>query len=360
MKSKIIQLLGFAFLCIVGSCTKSDPNQQQISPPLIGREVPDSIGSQTDTIAYINKSPNASEILNFNNYRNNTENIHPKVLYFEKGWRGYKFWMAYTPYPNGESEFENPCIAVSNDGINWSTPIGFNTNPLDFSFENGYNSDTHLVYREDLDIIECWYRPYKYKERKAGLFRRTSHDGINWAPRETMIDFNGIQMLSPAVNFENGKYKIWYCYDGEVRYIESKDSSGKSWPEKFQVIEFDWSKFYAWHMDVIKSGTEYEMIVCAWDKTVPGTNNNTADLFYCATNLNNKVIKNPFPILKRNTDKQAFDYRSIYRASFIKLYGKYYVYYSAIANNWKRSMALSFGRNIEDLHGYASKKPKSN
>ena len=28
--------------------------------------------------------------------------FHPKVLNFEKPWNGYRYWMAYTPYPGAD------------------------------------------------------------------------------------------------------------------------------------------------------------------------------------------------------------------------------------------------------------------
>ncbi|WP_293899067.1 hypothetical protein [Sphingobacterium sp. UBA5670] len=356
MKSKFNRLVLIALILTANSCTKKNAEEPGKLPPnVIEAELQDTIGSPTDTIAYINHTPNATEIIRFKNYLGNTENIHPKVLYFEKGWKGYKFWMAYTPYPKGEANSENPCIAVSQDGINWILPKNFTANPLDVSFENGYNSDTHLVYRKDLDIIECWYRPYNTKLAKNAIYRRVSSDGMHWQARETIIDFNGVQMLSPAINFEDNKYKIWYCYDGQIRYIESLDSSGKNWPKNFQVINSDWSKFYPWHLDVIKTEKGYEMIVCAWDRSIKGANNNSADLFYCSTDSKHQTIDDPHPILKRSTNKSAFDFRSIYRASFIKVNNKYYIYYSAISDDWTRSMALSFGSDINNLHGYVKK-----
>ncbi|MCH5229084.1 MAG: hypothetical protein J1F12_03695 [Muribaculaceae bacterium] len=58
-------------------------------------------------------SANAKDILKIENYLGNYENIHPKVLFFENGWNGYEFWMAYTPYPLGEVNSENPCLVFA-------------------------------------------------------------------------------------------------------------------------------------------------------------------------------------------------------------------------------------------------------
>jgi len=34
--------------------------------------------------------------------------FHPKVLNFDKPWNGYRYWMAYTPYPGADQRKENP------------------------------------------------------------------------------------------------------------------------------------------------------------------------------------------------------------------------------------------------------------
>lgn len=54
---------------------------------------------------------------------------HPSVYIFDEPWNGYKYWLAYSPYPEGNGEEENPCIAVSNDLYYWETP-GTLANPI--------------------------------------------------------------------------------------------------------------------------------------------------------------------------------------------------------------------------------------
>ncbi|MHB1414314.1 MAG: hypothetical protein ACYC1C_03610 [Chloroflexota bacterium] len=46
-------------------------------------------------------------------------------------WHGYRYWMAFTPYPNNRWRFrlENPSIVASHDGIQWVVPVGVK-NPL--------------------------------------------------------------------------------------------------------------------------------------------------------------------------------------------------------------------------------------
>ena len=65
--------------------------------------------------------------------------------------------MAYTPYPQGDDAKENPPIAVSNDLINWTTLINLDT-PSETIPQERYNSDAHIVYNNELDRLECYWR----------------------------------------------------------------------------------------------------------------------------------------------------------------------------------------------------------
>lgn len=86
------------------------------------------------------------------------ECTHPGTIYEKNGWQGYRYWMAYTPYPGADSAYENPCIRASNDGESFELPAGA-PNPL---FPKpvsvgGYNSDTHLFLMPDRSkLILIW------------------------------------------------------------------------------------------------------------------------------------------------------------------------------------------------------------
>jgi hypothetical protein len=75
------------------------------------------------------------------------QTTHPSVLFFPDGWGSpvkWKYWMAHTPYPGGNDDHEDPCIAVSNNGISWQTPVGV-TNPLE-------DADGTPEYHSDVDL----------------------------------------------------------------------------------------------------------------------------------------------------------------------------------------------------------------
>lgn len=150
---------------------------------------------------------------------------HPKVLYFEKGLFGYKFWMGLTPtfgpiaLKPSPAYYENPHVLCSNNGIDWIEPSG---KPIDVTAPLSYNyasypfwSDTHLVYGDD-GYLYCYYRgvgqPKAYVHNNpslSGLYnvvivRRKTRDGINWSDREiiTSTEDSGVgsSILSPGID----------------------------------------------------------------------------------------------------------------------------------------------------------------
>lgn len=299
------------------------------------------------------ESANATDDINLVNYLGNKQNIHPKVLYFPNKWNGFKYWMAYTPYPNGNTLHENPCIAVSDDKFNWTVPTGL-TNPLDFAPPHGYNSDTHLVYRGDLNSLEIWWREVDLDNSVKRIFRRTSTNGVDWTPEELVFNLTVYHddMLSPCVIFEEGKYKIWFVTvhgNKRIDYIESVGANIDAWePRQTIMTHEEWGGLSPWHMDVMKTDIGLEMIVTAHDYA--GTNN-TSDLYYVLVKPNGEKTK-PRLILQRSKNPSAIDHQGIYRSAIHKEDGKYFIFYSSISKEGTRHMSLAYGDSIFGLTGF--------
>lgn len=161
---------------------------------------------------------------------------HPSVVDMGRAWNGWRYWMAYSPYPNANGAEENPCIAVSNDMLNWATPEGL-YNPIAFNESTACDElkDPHILYNEDRDILEVWYLGRIDSTIESGgtlqLFRKVSSDGVYWSDYETVMDFSGY--LSPSVSYVNHTYRLWtICPSsadkgGTVVYMESADA--KDW-----------------------------------------------------------------------------------------------------------------------------------
>ncbi len=208
---------------------------------------------------------------------------HPKVLYFPKGWNGYRYWMSMTPYPYEHDWYENPSIVVSNDGKTWAVPAGLKNPvtglPPDVK-AGGHYSDPHIVMNGN--TMELWYRynpamapKTKYRRPNNSIniyYRKTSKDGIHWTAGQKLLESSDGH-LSLCVNYESGLYKTWYAtYGGDLYTTDSKNALDWSAPVHCTVPLPEGYEPY--HQDMIHYGSEYYLL-----QTAEKTSNYTFQLF---------------------------------------------------------------------------------
>ena len=283
---------------------------------------------------------------------------HPSVVTFDEEWNGYKYWIAFTPYPNADETKENPVINASNNLVKWYVPEGLE-NPIDKPTVDecrNYNSDTHLLYNDKENRLELFWRYVRDINDDIGsvtIFRSVSYDGVHWEPKTEFLfseNRNVMDWISPAVCFENGVYKIWYVdVDKKVHYLEMKD--GKPYNEPIQMnIPFEADTF-AWHIDVKYNEDKqiYELVTCAYKS---GEGRQTMSLYYTSSKDNINWSK-PQIILKPSPQKSDWDSHGIYRASLLYSNGVYYIFYSAHnLNKINVGVGLVCGRDISNLGKY--------
>lgn len=194
---------------------------------------------------------------------------HPSVIDFDSTWNGYRYWLAYTPYPFGDGGEENPSLSASNDLKNWHTPNGL-YNPISNNEEVNCDElkDSHLVYRSDINQLEMWYMGRINSTIKSGgdllLLRKHSTDGINWSNYEIMKIMNGT--LSPSIIYEDGKYKLWSIVpskngdetNGQLLFAES--INGFDWSDYRSCLFNDSEHLSVWHGSVSKSDEGYHFV----------------------------------------------------------------------------------------------------
>lgn len=289
-----------------------------------------------------------------------TQAFHPKVLNFPKPWNGYRYWMAYTPYPGADQRKENPHVQVSNDKITWK-PVSKTNQPLDPPIpfnrpDKQYNSDTHLVYRKDLNVLECYWRQVDNLTHTDRIFKRTTTDGIHWTGRRLVLESDARTdgILSPSILYEDGRYKMWtvnYTDRYPILYRESADGFHWSAPVKIQ-LQYPSDHLRSWHLDVIHTKRGYEILVVAFFK---GHRHREMNLYYTFSKDNQNYAKCT-TVLKPSREKNAWDNRGIYRSSFFKEGGSYYVYYSGIGYpagpKSSQGVGLTYGPSVDRLKGY--------
>ncbi len=279
---------------------------------------------------------------------------HPKVLYFPEGWNGHKYWMAYTPYPGNDNREENPCITFSDDGINWSEE-GI-SNPIDKTeYDQCYYSDVHLVYIPETETLELWARWNSPSGADGlepgweGVYRWKSQDGVNWGEKEYLfhtLDPEFASVLSPSVIYDEGKYKIWYCYKRDcLKYYESEDGTDWQFVRDISVNITPLGDYKLWHFDMIKTDKGYEFVGCYQYKGEFDRNNYIA-YSWSEDNINFE----PAICILSNGEKGSFDDLELYRPSLVKVGDKYRLYYGAqkIFQIWH--IGMTEAPNMELLH----------
>ena len=262
--------------------------------------------------------------LGLKNYLGNTQNVHPKVLYFKSGFGGHKYWMCYTPYPYSDDINENPCVAYSDDGYTWKNISG---NPLDTAEAPNYNSDGHLVYRADTGVMELWYRYFERDTEIKTMYRKTSTDGVTWSQKELIKTFSASEdCASQAVIFDGTNYLIWGVSAGTtIDFYTAPANNITSWTKvrTLNTAYYDGNtRVYPWHIDVIMDGNTY--VILAMCRNTRNVSDGVWSLFI-TTSSDNITYSTPVKVVG---GADSWD-KYMYRSTIVKVSGKYRIYYSA-------------------------------
>lgn len=264
------------------------------------------------------------------------QNVHPSLIYFDKSWNGYKYWLAITPYRKENEWLENPCVMCSNDLVNWNKPRR-GTNPLVSTedVEMYHYSDPQILFNNNK--LEIWYR-----KRTRGILgdsevilRKLSCDGVNWSKEEVLNSSEGTfnQFMSPVVIIEDDKYCIWVVdwKNKKIKYYVSKD--GTDWCFVRDIIIAPMEGRYVWHMDIKKTKNGFEMYFsAALDEY------DNQKIAYCYSK-DNVTWSTPVIVMEKGKEG-AFDEDFLYRPTFIDIDNNRYIMYSARdkKNNWHCSI----------------------
>ncbi|MEG1254583.1 cell wall-binding repeat-containing protein [Clostridium sp.] len=316
------------------------------------------IGSENDISDDLMKTSNwgktycnAKKPLVTPTYDGSNQAVHPKVMYEKNGWNGYKYWMGLTPYPNGNDDYENPQILVSNDGIEYNYLSGVNK-PLDIPIDvntGGHYSDITICLVDN--ILEVYFRHNPSRKDGNGannsennVYVMKSKDGLNWTDKELVLDTNTFSKkydyVSPIVIYDNNKYKIWFSnYSRDLYYTETTD-----W-KNFKEVETCNFKdkplnFSLWHNDVIKTELGYEVVINGYNDNESGKQS----LYYTISKdgINFAPLKK---MLDVSPEEGAFDNGTLYKSSLVKVEDKYLLYYSAKSKTGMWRIGLAENKN---------------
>ena len=297
------------------------------------------------------------DYLKIKNYLGNYQNTHPSIHKFDDKWNGYKYWMAYTPYPNSMAIHENPCIVASNDLIHWDKPNGAPDPLVKQPSGYSYNSDTEVFYNPDTQELEVWYREIiNYNtDYFRNIKRITTKNGYDWTPPETIFEIKDrtLDMLSPVVIYDENKYKVFYVSGTyQIEYIESVDSTPTNWTPPIVIdTPNNLGNRQPWHLGVEKTDLGYEYFYSDME------NSKNTGIYYFATDLNFQHITDLVEVLTPKIENRYM----LYRPSFYKEEGVYYLFYGyqlhkkAGEDRGEWRMTLVTGKNPRSLKSMVKK-----
>lgn len=281
---------------------------------------------------------NARYPLELSTYDGGNQGLHPSCLYFKDGWNGFKFWFVFTPYKDMNDAIENPCVYVSNNGVDF-TPIE-TANPLDditLPKEQEYNSDPELVYNSDMDRLECWWRrvqtseyPTEEGKNRELIYHSYTTDGKYWSDKELILNYknkiNGtLGVISPALIYEDGTYKMWaVCSEDEYaknRFVDYYEMlAGGSMVRKIHTLI---KEARLSHIDVIKDFIDGDYKLVGFDVSKLG-------FPYKLFSFNNPEVGYKYEgLVLIKGKKSSWDGGRLYRPSITVVDGEYWLYYSA-------------------------------
>ena len=111
--------------------------------------------------------------------------VHPCVRYRENQFKGYQWWMVYTPYYKANAQLENPILCYGESEGNQAPRVWHVETLIRDTPAMGYNSDPTLLFSPDgLNIF--WRENDTERTQKDNLYRATY--GLQLTEKD-MLDF---------------------------------------------------------------------------------------------------------------------------------------------------------------------------
>lgn len=246
-------------------------------------------------------------------YDGSGQAVHPSVVYIPNGFSGYKWWMAFTPYPEGNDDYENPSIVASNDGVTWVVPDGL-TNPVVAGLVSPqWNLDPELIF-DGTQLIMYW------ADSTGKYYRKTSANGTVWSATTELTWLTvGVSVWSaPGIIREGAtSWKAWGSPFAAISAVNPnylalyESTDGVAWsfsnaiPTNLQGIP--------WHISVYADEMGYHFLVAAYPK---GKTNADCSLYYGFSVDGQDITFGTEPIIA----PESSDWTSgeIYRSCFAK------------------------------------------
>lgn len=261
--------------------------------------------------AIVDEIPHES-LLDIPTYDGSGQAVHPDVLYCQSGRLGHFFYMAMTPYPNGNSQFENPCILVSEDGVGFREERE-GLNPLVHCPPYDHNCDPDLTFTEQTGMFYLYYLETMRPDSQNVVLIK-SRDAINWGKERVIhydLESGDDFIVSPAVLKVGSEYYMFFVNlslaGHPIQFLISDDGIRWEKDSTYGISAAYPDGLIPWHIDVFAGKAQYLMLCC-------GPNDDLNLYLAASTDLRNWQFAEE-PVLRHSMD--LYDSVAIYRSSGI-------------------------------------------
>ncbi|MGI8496231.1 MAG: Ig-like domain-containing protein [Gemmatimonadaceae bacterium] len=254
--------------------------------------------------------------LKFKTYERSRQVVHPDLVYFPGGWNGRAYWAAVTPYPGGNSAFENPSVFSSRNGVSWRPPKGL-ANPV-VQPAAGYLSDPDLLFHAETNELWLYYR--QTAAGRDDILLTRSADGVTWSAPLPVFGSPGYSHISPTfVRTPLGSWRGWYVNAGTIgcsaaaTVVTTRESTdGLAWSPG-TTVDFVQPGSVIWHIDIqyVPSKDEYWAVYAAYPA---GSSCGRSELFFARSVDGLLWHTYDSPMLRRQDIPQFADV--VYRSTF--------------------------------------------
>lgn len=264
-------------------------------------------------------------------YDGSNQPIHPSVAYIPRKLGGYKYWMAFTPYPDLDNTKENPSIVASNDGYSWEVPTGI-TNPIFPAPTTGFYADTTLLW-DGTKLHLFWMHA---GDGATKYYHSESSDGITWS--EKVLVETSTFSLKDGMYYANNTF---YCVASPPTMNNWKDmfnrqssATGLSYYRTRPIIT-NLETVGANHSSVYFDGAIYHFLTTS----APTITNPSASLYYGVSIDGNRVVYDLQPIV---IPKSGTWYdKTLYTSCIVPGEdNNYFIYVSAINNSGESGIGV--------------------
>lgn len=177
------------------------------------------------------------------------QTVHPDVIKAEG-----LYVMAVNPYPFSDECYENPCIYISDNSMEFE-PIG--RNPVFFPTSlapRTHLSDPAICLKDQtyyLFFRECRYFAASDQNRTI-IYRSSSLDLVNWSKPEEFVNTQ-LDIISPSVIFDGSNMLVYYVGTESNKTCLARFSESEGFENsKILSVHRIPPNYMIWHIDVVQ------------------------------------------------------------------------------------------------------------